>query len=272
MDTSTINTLASNPWITLGGFIIGALGLVLAIVFYFKSKKDRIPCYVVSSNTLIEGIDKALDGLQLLYKGQPQSRISVTKIAIWNDGRETIDRNDFVLANPVRVLCPPVLDILDVRVSQVSSEANPVNIGNPLKLDEHISYSIDFEYLDYKDYFVIQLVHNGDVAQRFSVDGKIKGVAKMTRVSSGTIAEPHALKYYPLLRLFPFMLLIEKLMANRLFMKYVGVSSYLIFAGAGVWALIHGKNEWYVWTGTVFCIFGASILYFGLRRIAPVNL
>jgi hypothetical protein len=83
MDTTTINALASNPWITLGGFLIGVLGVVLAIVFYVKSKKDRLPCYEVSSSTLIEGVEKTLDGLQLQYKGQLQSRITVTKIVFF---------------------------------------------------------------------------------------------------------------------------------------------------------------------------------------------
>ena len=265
MDPATINSLASNPWITLGGFVIGLLGLVLAIVFYVKAKKERIPCYERSSRTLIEGVDKTLDGLQLHYRGQPQSRITVTKIVFWNEGRETIDKSDLVNADPIRVLCPPNVDILDIQVIQFSSSANTVTLGLPSNSDEHQSYPIQFEYLDHRDYFVIQIVHNGDDTQTFEIDGKIKGVSELLQVSSMRI-EPQTL------RLIPFASQLERLMASRLFMKYAGAGSYLVFAGVGAWALAHGKNAWYVWAGTAFCVFGASVLYFGYRRIAPVNI
>ena len=231
MDPATINSLASNPWITLGGFVIGLLGLVLAIVFYVKAKKERIPCYERSSRTLIEGVDKTLDGLQLHYRGQPQSRITVTKIVFWNEGRETIDKSDLVNADPIRVLCPPNVDILDIQVIQFSSSANTVTLGLPSNSDEHQSYPIQFEYLDHRDYFVIQIVHNGDDTQTFEIDGKIKGVSELLQVSSMRI-EPQTL------RLIPFASQLERLMASRLFMKYAGAGSYLVFAGVGAWAPI----------------------------------
>lgn len=141
-------------------------------------------------------------------------------------------------------------------------------MGESSKLDEHTTYPIYFEYLDHKDYFVIQIVHNGDEAHEFFVKGKIKGVSKIDRVSSA-IVESKAMRY---LRYLPLMPQVEAMMASRLFMKYAGAGSYIVFAGVGVWALTHGKTEWYVWSGTVFCIFGASVLYFGFRRIAPINI
>jgi hypothetical protein len=265
MDPTTINSLASNPWITLGGFVIGLLGLVLAAVFYVKAKKERVPCYERSSKTLIEGVDKTLDGLQLHYRGQPQSRITVTKIVFWNEGRETIDKSDLVIADPIRVLCPLDVDILDIQVIQFSSSANAVKLGSPSSSDEHQTYPIEFEYLDHRDYFLIQIIHNGDDTQPFKITGKVKGVSELLKVSSARV-EPQALK------LVPFISQLERLMASRLFMKYAGAGSYLAFSGVGAWALAHGKNDWYVWTGTAFCVFGASVLYFGYRRIAPVNI
>lgn len=268
MDSTTINALASNPWITLGGFFIGILGVVLAIVFYVKSKKDRLPCYEVSGNTLIEGVDKALDGLQLQYKGKQQNRITVTKIVLWNDGRETIDKNNIVPTDPVRVICPVDIDILDIQVTQVSSNANAIELCEPSKDGENTSYPINFEYLDHKDYLVIQIVHNGDETRKFSVKGKIKGVSDIARITNARV-ESKTMRY---LRYLPLMPQVKAIMESRLFMKYVGAGSYLVFAGVGVWALIHGKTEWYVWGGTVFCILGAAVLYFGFRRIAPINI
>jgi hypothetical protein len=261
---SKIIALASDPLLTVGGFVIGVLGIVLAIVFYFKSKKEKTPCYEVSSDTLIEGIDKALDGLQLRYKGHPQSRITVTKIIFWNDGHETIDKGDLVAIDPVRVICPSSVTILDIQVTQASFHSNAVSLGDEEKTTEHTSYPINFEYLDHKNFFIIQIVHNGDERANFSIGGKIKGVDKITLVFNGTAKFPSTLR---LIAQF------QKLMASRVIMKYIGASIYLFLAGYGVWALTHGQTEWYVWAGTVFCAFGFAIWYFEMhRRIAPVNI
>ncbi|MDC8772088.1 hypothetical protein [Roseateles albus] len=268
MDESTINALASNPWVTLGGFIIGALGLVLAIVFYAKSKKDRLPFYEVSTSTLIDGVDKALDGLQLYYKEQLQSRITVTKIVLWNDGRETIDKNDLAELDPVRVSCSSGTDILDIQVTQISSVANAVRIGESSEFNKQKYYPIIFEYLDHNDYFVIQIVHNGDECQRFSVDGKIKGVLKIERAAN-SVFESRLMQY---LRYMPFMPHAEILLASRKVMKNAVTTAYFLLFAIGVWTLSHGVNGWYVWAGTALSFLSAIIFYYGFGRIAPVNI
>jgi len=266
MDPTTISSLASNPWITLGGSVIGLLGLVLAAVFYAKAKKERIPCYEYSNKTLIEGVDKTLDGLQLHYRGQPQSRITVTKIVFWNEGRETIDKNNLVIADPIRIICPINIDVLNIQITNFSSSTNAIKLGLPSNSDEYQSYPIEFEYLDYREYFVIQIVHNGDDSQSFCITGKIKGVSKFLRFSALT-GISQKLKSIPFV---PQQL--ERMLTDRLIMKYAGTTAYLGYAGVGVWALTHGMNDWYVWAGTAFSVFGALFMYFAHRRIAPVKI
>lgn len=265
MDNTTISVIAANPWLTLVSFLIGVLGLVLAFVFYYKSQKDRRPFYEVASKTLIDGIDKTLDGLQIQYKGQPQNRITVTKIVFWNDGRETIDRNDLLRANPLRIVCPPDLEILDIQTILVSSVANIVDLDGPIKLDDSIDYTIVFEYLDHMDYFVIQVIHTGDDAQKFSIKGKIKGVAEIEQLDNFR-NDQEIRKHMP-----PFHLL-EEVGTSRLFQKYVGTFILLIPTGIGIWALTHGMKEWYVWTGTSIFLFAALGSYFGNRRLAPFSI
>lgn len=265
MDLTTINSLASDPWITLGGFFIGLLGLVLAVVFYVKAKKDRVPIYELSSSTLIDGVDKTLEGLQLHYRGQPQSRITVTKIAFWNEGRETIDKGDLVGADPVRIDCPPDVAILDAQIIQLSSSSVQGALRPYVNSDGRQSYAIEFEYLDHRDYVVVQLAHNGHDAESFSIAGKIKGAPGVTRVTNGGVELGKR-------RLVPFGSLIDRMMANRLFMKYVGAGFYLIFAAIGTQLLLSGKTDWYVWVGTMFCILAATIMYSEFRVIPPVKI
>jgi drug/metabolite transporter superfamily protein YnfA len=263
--TIDFQALASNPMVTLGGVVLGLLGIVLAIVFYFRAKREKKPYFEVASNTLIEGIHKSLDGLQLQYKGAPQDRITVTKVAFWNAGRDTINKNDLVMVDPIGIICSKRLAILDVQVIQVSSPSNSVSLGEAITRSDEIFFPIEFEYLDEGDFFVVQIVHAGEKSERFKVSGKIKSVKQIERIS-GTRIEPD------FLNLIPFAFAFEKMIASRVFIKYGGSLIYVGFGLFGVWNLLHEKTQWYIWVLTAFCFFGAAVLYYGHRHIPPVRI
>lgn len=263
--TIDLQLLANNPIITIGGFALGIIGIVLAVIFYVRSIKDRVPCFEVNSNTLIEGLHKALDGLQLHYKGAPQERITVTKLAFWNAGRETIDKRDLVEADPIGIACPSALAILDIQVTQVSAKSNSVRLGSAVDQGGVHFYPIDFEYLDNKDYFVIQIVHSGQDSEDIVVKGKIKGVKDIEK-SKDTKLEKRFLK------LIPFAFGFEKMLSSKIFMKYGGSFSYTGFGMFGIWSLFQGHTSWYVWGLTVFCFFAAIVIFYAHRHIAPVKI
>ena len=174
-----IQSLANNPIVTLAGLALAAVSIVLAVIFYARSKKERWPCFEVKSNTIISGLNKALDGLQLQYNGNTQERITVTKISFWNAGLETIDKSDLVELDPLAVTCSSSLPILDFQILQSSAESNSVKIDEPYIKNDLQILPITFDYLDNNDFFVIQIVHTGDEADEFVIRGKIKGVKEI---------------------------------------------------------------------------------------------
>ena len=261
-----VRALANDPIIALGGFALGVLGILLAIIFYVKAKKEKVPCYQVRSNTLIEGLHKALDGLQLHYKGTLQERLTVTKMVFWNAGRETIDRRDLVAAEPIGIVCSKQLNVLDAQIIQASAVANAVALKKMVELgpDKNL-YPIEFDYLDNKEFFVVQIVHTGPDDEEFRIRGKIKGVKRIER-SLSTTRQPR------FLRRLPFYDFVDKIAAARGVAKYVVSLSYLGFAGFGTWWLFHGRTEWYVWLASGFCYLAAAFVYYGSRHVPPVGI
>jgi len=137
---ATLASLASNPLVTLGSFALAIISILLAIIFFFRSHKIKIPCFEQKSNTIIEGLHKSLDGLEVHYKGTVQERITVTKIAFWNDGKETIDKSDMVEKDPLRIEVPSSIEILDIQVIDVSSDSNSVTIGEAIATDNEVTF------------------------------------------------------------------------------------------------------------------------------------
>lgn len=258
----TISSLATNPYSTVIGLIFTILSVVIAIIFYLRSKKEKIPYFEISSNTILEKLHKSLDGLEVHYKGEAQERITVTKVVFWNDGKETIDRNHLVEKDPLRLICPLSTKILDVRIVDCSAESNSVQIGSPVSDKDVTYYPLSFEYLDYREYFVIQVIHNGNTHEQFNIEGKIKGVKTIENVKTTEIQSSvfggllfGNSKFLPL---------------NPSIIKYFGSFTYFIIALFTIWSLLNGHREWYLWTCAAFSLIASIIMFFGFK-IAPVR-
>jgi hypothetical protein len=76
-----VNWLETNPSLGVASFILAIVGVVLAIFFYIKSKKVKIPCYAVRSLNIVRNLVNKIESLEMLYGGQPINNLTVSKIA-----------------------------------------------------------------------------------------------------------------------------------------------------------------------------------------------
>jgi hypothetical protein len=261
----SLKSLINHPLFSLGSLTLAILGIILAFVFYLRSKKDKIPCFEKSSNTIIEGLHKSLDGLQVHYNNQFQERVTVTKIIFWNAGKETINKIDLVELDQLRVLTPSDVDILDIKILDISTSSNSVEIDE-VPANENI-YPVSFNYLDHEDYFIIQIIHNGSSKEKFDIQGKIKGVKKLNRTIH--LNTKSNIKTYNFLSLFPIYPNIESIIGNAFFMKYVGSFIYLVLGFAAIWNIITDNNVWYLWLAAIFCLVVSVTLFLAHRHLPP---
>lgn len=98
-----INSLAVNPWLVVISAIISFLGLIFAVIFYFKSKKIKKPRLKSRSINLLKESAEKIDGLKITYLENNIPNITITKLAIWNEGNDTINRSDIALADPILI-------------------------------------------------------------------------------------------------------------------------------------------------------------------------
>lgn len=79
-----IEWLAPNPWLSIAGFIIGITGIVLTIIFYFKSKRVKLLYYSIRSQNIVKDLVSRIDSLEMLYAGERIENLTAAKIVIWN--------------------------------------------------------------------------------------------------------------------------------------------------------------------------------------------
>jgi hypothetical protein len=179
-----IASLLTNPIVVLIGLIGGVCSVIaipMSVVLYFKSKKEKRPKFLFDSNNIIRGLSSAIPELKITYSGhgQPITNFTVTRFFFWNDGRETITKQDVARNDPLIVVIKEPYQILDATIIHATSGANNIDIT----LDrEKRHIRLTFDYLDRSDGTVLQLIHNGTLHADLSFIGSIKGCGNPQRV------------------------------------------------------------------------------------------
>lgn len=175
-----INELSTNPWLIVLSAIVTILSFLAAIFLYFKAKKVKKPRYAIRSINFLKDSANKIEGLQIMYSSQPVQNVTITKVAFWNDGNETINGNDIANADPIEIRLKEGFMILE---SKIIYEKNNANLLTIQKAENDTILYIKFDYLDRGEGAVIQLLHTGNSSEDVIISGTIKGVGKVVNNS-----------------------------------------------------------------------------------------
>lgn len=167
--TEQLNQIISNPWVTLFSFLIGVLGFVLAFYFGIRSLPKKKIKVFYDNNELITYKNTDISKLEIFYNKESVDRLTVTKVVFWNSSFPTINNSDIVNMAPFSVLLN-VGTILDVSVLRGHDTSNKIDV----KLLNDKAAQISFDYLDYKEGGILQIIHTGD-EDSIHISKKLKG-------------------------------------------------------------------------------------------------
>jgi hypothetical protein len=167
-------SFGNSPWVGRAGLIGTVIAIILAVYFYQKSRRFKRPAYAVTTKNLILDYSSKLRDLQILFKGKDVRNLSVSKIAIWNDGTETIRNSDIADADPLQISSDA--EFLDSTIVFTTSPAIQFGVqprGNILR--------VGFDFLDKNQGGIIQVVHTGSSSEKILLTGSVKGALPTVR-------------------------------------------------------------------------------------------
>lgn len=171
-----VANIGTNPWLTVLSLIVAIIGIILTIIFYFKSKKVKSPCYAIRSNNIIKDFVSKFEALEMRYAGQVIKNLTVSKIAFWNTGGETIDKDDIIRADPIVISIKNDFKILDFKIIAMDNKTNNFQLA---RNEDQSNVNINFDYIDKNDGIVIQLIHTGYSNNDIDIHGRLKGAGEI---------------------------------------------------------------------------------------------
>ncbi|AUM88309.1 hypothetical protein ACYJ2V_000215 [Clostridium botulinum] len=187
-----IDSLSKNPWLAVSSFIITILSIILCIVFYYKGKRIKSLKTVIRSINLFKDNGNKIDGLEILYSKSAVPNVTITKIAFWNNGNETIDGSDIANRDPLTIKIKDEFTILESKMIYEKNKSNNIQLRN---IEDGKIIEVKFDYLDNKEGGVVQILHTGNSSSEIEVSGTIKGLGKIN-IKSRTKKKKHLILKY----------------------------------------------------------------------------
>ncbi len=248
--------LKANPWLTLLGFLLTAFSIILAIIFFIKSRRIKDPQYAIRNTNLIRDFTSRLEALEMTYAGERISNLTVTKLAFWNNGKDTINMSDIASADPLRVRAKSGFKILDSSLLYAKNDANQFSIR---RSEDGSCVLIQFDYLDQGEGGIIQFLHTGRSSGDIEVHGTIKGAGKLNRCF---------VPIFPILRILSILLLSSPKTKRWTFARFLFivpvVATVVIFLTPVFEDLMLVKG---IFVGALFFTYWGTGFYMLKRRI-----
>jgi hypothetical protein len=223
----------SNDFYNLFGIAIGVIGIILAIVFYFKSKKIKKPFYSKVSINLLKRELKRIGNIEVKYLNQSIEDFTITKIAIWNGGHDTINKSNVPENSSLRIAAQEDSIIYGAEMLYQTDQSNGFNVFHD-KINNAVQ--IDFDYMDINQGCIIKVLHSGISSDNLELIGKVKGVGNIKFIPNyklETSLRNKHLPYFVSMGLYLGLLgyyVIKTPSINKIIL-YLGVSLFFILIG-----------------------------------------
>lgn len=168
----SIAALAVNPLTTLISILIGIVGVVASFIFYFKGKQIKKLKIELKSINLLKNSIENIKGLNIEFLGNSIPNLTVTKLALWSDGNHSIYKKDIASADPLSINALNNTSFLEVKIIYFK---NKYNLITTTLFENNKQVIINFDFLDYEDGAVIQILHTGSSSNDIEVSGTIIG-------------------------------------------------------------------------------------------------
>jgi hypothetical protein len=182
--TTVVHTSKFDRWLGILGFLIGLIGIGLAVWFYLISIAEREPVYLVDPDrtTIINSKSFPNTTLKVL-KGDNtpiKEDVSSLRFYFWNNGKVPIEDND-ILKPLVFSLSDPNTQILDVKILKASRDEIVQAKLTPDDTNFTKSFELTFDILENDDGITGQIIFSGNPNADLFLSGTVKGAKEIKR-------------------------------------------------------------------------------------------
>ena len=161
--------IVENPYWTAAGLLATFLGLIVAIITPIIQRRRKNLCFSYSTTPLVKEDVANINGIEILFHGNPVEQLSVSSVHIWNGGNTIITPDDFYKGHELSL--KPENDVIILGVDMLKQSEETIECKTRCS-DFNIYF--DFQAFEKKEYISFNIYHTGNVETVLELCGKIK--------------------------------------------------------------------------------------------------
>ena len=170
-------------WLAVLGAFGTALGILLSIWIWARSRQEAVPRFRTQTLELIAPRNEkyyfsSTDiAMRVQHDSESSDRVSKVFVAVWNSGRKTLDAADSVGEHQYRVIFPPGVMVWgNPRIIQ--SSRSEISMRTGVMVGSRSDIFIDFDFLDKDDGGLVEILCAGGPLE-VTLEGPFKGAASL---------------------------------------------------------------------------------------------
>ena len=159
-------------------FVQVLIALFIAWFFYSIGQKEAVPSYAVENHQVFADLQEDVPELKLLWDNKPISNFYSGRVAIWNSGNSYIDSTRLNPADPIRIVIPNSMELLNFYISDRSrTDLDVTAIKSDFDDSTVIQIALNGqEALESGEGFAINIYFTSELPESFTVEGRVKGI------------------------------------------------------------------------------------------------
>jgi hypothetical protein len=163
-----------NIIISIISLLVSIITLYASFYFFNRTLKEKTPLFTLESNQYQGDLIAATPDGVTVYENTEIKRFTVSRIAIWNDGKDTIFRKDISPNDNISIAPEEGYEFYFARLLFTINNSNKCEVvfRNGVAI-------VDFDYLDFREGSSVEVFHSGKTSWSIKVSGSIIGSGKI---------------------------------------------------------------------------------------------
>jgi len=153
------------------GVAIGVIGILIACIFYRRSRRSKKIYFDSRAFQLISYHTASVPGLNFSYNNKELFDLCAVKVMLWNAGNEVIHSGDFASTDYLKLAIPAG----KIVYAHISYQTRPTNLFTLSKIAGDAEMDIQFDYIGSGEGAIVLLLTTQSEGNPPEMQGTIKG-------------------------------------------------------------------------------------------------
>jgi hypothetical protein len=211
-----------NLLIAIISLLVSIITLYFSFYFFNRGLREKRPLFTLESTQYQGDLVAATPTGDVVYENSVIKKFTVSRIAIWNDGKDTIFKKDISPNDKITIAPEKGYEFYFARLLFTINTSNKCEV-----VCRDGTAEVTFDYLDFREGCSVEVFHSGKTSWSITVSGSIIGAGKIKHAPHIHYPKRRSIAMRISILIFIVGTFISLIFGIKDYMKIVGINGFI---------------------------------------------